>query len=271
MSSTREQINRYLHQQMDEEERKAFEQSLARDTALQQQLKEETEQLETDFVDWLSEEAIRKDIQDISKEMEEEKLDTPTPVLKPVRGTGSSFRLPSIVKYAAAVALLLLTATFLYRSLLPQEVSTLAISQQYYQEYKPAFATAIKGNSISPNDPFSQMTALLDSESPKDQATAATYFNTIPSTDENYPLAQYYLAHSFFLQKEAPKATQAFQQFIANNPKHPQKAFAEFYLILSLLAQEQEATALQKIDLLLADQSHPFHRLAGELKGELIR
>jgi len=269
LKNKREQINRYLHQQMSSDERRAFEQSLANDSVLRQQLNEEMEKMETDFVDWLSDEVLRKDIEEISAEIEAEEAVQATPKLKVVERSASRRLLPDWLKYAAAVALLLLSTTFLYQYLASPEVNGLALSKQYYDEYKPDFVSATKGTISIQVDDFNKMKALLDADDPQSLNTAYNYFSSIPKEDPNYAKALYLMAHIAFLQNNCRAAIATFEQFITAFPDHHERPFADFYLSLALMGNEQNIQALEVLDKILAKPDHPYQALAKKLKMQL--
>ena len=269
MKNKREQINRYLHQQMNSEERQAFEQSLASDSVLRQELNEEMEKMEVDFVDWLSDEMLRKDIEEISAEIEAEEEPAVAPKLKVVERSAPRRLRPNWLRYAAAVAVLLVSTTFLYRYLAAPQINGLALSEQYYGEYKPDFTSATKGSVNTQADDFSKIKGLLDTNDPKDLNTALNYFNSIQKEDANYAEALYLMAHIAFLQNNHGAAVITFERFITAFPDHRERPFADFYRVLALMSNEQNVQALEGLDQIIATSDHPYQGLAKKLKTQL--
>lgn len=269
MKYTKQDINRYLLKQMELSEREAFEATLVDDDALKQQLNEEMNHLELDFMDWLSTDIISQDVGTIYDELESEFETKAEKQTSEPQQISILHRMRPALRYAAAIAFLIISTTILYRYLSADTFSQMALSDQYYEEYKPDFSSAIKGGELGTSSQFNKMKALLDQPNEAEIKIAQNYFAAYPDTAENISDAKYYLAHSLYLLKDYKESSKTFKEFLELYPNHAQRYFADFYLVLALLANSETSAAIQQLETITASQNHPYQQIAVQLLQEL--
>jgi len=158
---------------------------------------------------------------------------------------------------AASVALLLGFFTFQYSN------NSSSIDGSYTEYMMPTSVRSADGAATTP------LATGLEAYAATDYAKAIEVYKTIPTTNERYNEAQYYLAHSYYKNNNFSEAIAQFGKVTkAGDARYKEQA--EWYQLLSFVANKQQDASFDALlNKLLTDGKHSYHAKAQELNSDL--
>ena len=246
-----ERIEKYLAQEMSEEERSQFEEEIRNNASLKQDLLKTI--LANEAIGLSIEDDIRAKLDKIkAEEMSKEDGAQNQPKVR---------KLFSPIRLAAGIALLI-AAGWIFTSI---------GNSSDYQLTKQFYANATVGTLKGSDDPSPELQSGLQALiKDRDYTKAIAEFEKIKSDNENYPSAQYYLGHAFLLDGQGPKALPIFDAVLEGPlvASFIDKEEVEWNRVLALMGGDEEKfnAALASI---LANNNHSYHDEASGLKSKM--
>ncbi len=228
-----EMIERYLANDMSDEERRGFEAEVDQDSDLASEL--ERRQTAHKALDFLISEDLRSEL----KAMEAKQGKVVTMKTK---------RTSYIYKMAIAASFLILIAAFFIFS--PRGMTGSQAALAYYES--PDYS--MRGSADQAIELTNGLTALGNG----DFEEAISQLSSITPDAEQYISATYYLAHAYFQDEQYGQAHERFE-IVANSGDIRFLESAEWNLVLSCLAQENK-TCEQEIEKITSNPGHPYHQ-----------
>lgn len=229
-----EMIERYLANDMSEEERRGFEAEVGQDSDLASEL--ERRQTAHKALDFLISEDLRSELK--AMEAKEGKV-----------VTMKTKRTSYIYKMAIAASFLILIAAFFIFGPGGQMSGSQA-ALAYYES--PDYSMRGSTNQVV------ELTSGLTALSNGDFEEAISQLSSITSDAEQYISATYYLAHAYFQNEQYGQAQERFE-IVANSGDIRFLESAEWNLVLSCLAQEN-SNCEQEIEKITSNPGHPYHQ-----------
>lgn len=244
---TFDKIEAYLKGQLDAKEKAAFEQKMATDSNLQEEVA--LHRLEQQSMELLVEKDIRGKMQ---KWKTESKEVTQAPKRNTIVRLG-----PWLA--AATVALLLL-----FYFLVPKEqvLSGPELAAQYYEKPKSSQERSIN---IDNQNPLLEAFTLFDASN---FIAAADLFGAVPAASPYYWLAQEWLGHSQYNANQLAQAIETFKR-VVDGDVSPYSERNEWNLLLAYLKDNQEREARQVLNKVLEEEGHAYHKKVEKLKQHL--
>ncbi len=237
-----DQIEKYLSFEMGESERLAFENQLNEDADLSAEF--EKRERAHRALDYLINESLRAEL----KAMESEQSNV-IPMASRKRRTFS-------LAIAASV-LVLVGAFFVF---FPSGSNSPAqMAMQSYEAPSYAFRS---GADVLPTN----VARGIDAVQSGDYDQAITLLSAIGSDHDFRTIAQYYLAHAYYLKAEYSAAINAFD-LVAEQGDMRYTDDAQWYALLSCMAQDNPCE--ERLNAILQDDQHRHHSDAVELRNQL--
>lgn len=240
-----DQIEKYLNNELSGEERITLENQIREDDNLKKEF--ERQQTAHRILDI----AIAQSLKEQLMELEEE-----SKVVSINRNKGRRF---SILQWAAAASVLLVIGFFAFFFQGGQSDPG-QLASAYYQ--MPDLNMQRSGEATPENILSRGLQALED----QDYATAVNTLDSISSENEFFLVAQYYLAHSHYLQGDYASAEQEFSRVSEGNDLR-YKEEAEWYGLLACLQQGEFCTA--KMDKIIKNNDHSYHEQAEAMQNSM--
>ncbi len=248
-----EQIEKYLKGALTESERLSFEAQLREDTKLAEEVEFYRNTMRA--AEW------KGTLEEVEAELKQEhffEMATSEAARQKATSPQKSNRWWIL---AAVIAVSIVIVLLAYANL---GHSNQAIALAHYEE--PDLSATTKGT-IPANDPLREG---ADAYYSGGFEQASQLFSSVPTTSDHYDRAQYSLAHTYFQQKQYDQAIAAFQTVIQITNKQWLKEEAEWYLLLTLLANDETGATFQALlEQLLEDENHRYHVFAKEVREEL--
>ena len=250
-----ERIEQYETGQMPALERAAFEAELTTNDELRQAL--DLFRQANDVVEQRVENSVREQF----RQWDAAAVETPMTVTTPTSGKVVAMR-TTWIRLAIAASVALLLGWFGFRWVSSQYSDEALFAAQY--EFPVNSATRSASNDERPLQPGFEAWAAGDLKK------AATFFRDIPSEDEYYAEAQYYLGHVALQQQQYDAAIAAFTQ-TAQRPPSKFREKAEWNRVLAYLVAGHTADpAFQSFLQRIADNSaHSYQAQAKDLQKKL--
>lgn len=261
-SNYTEKIEAFINQQMSAEEKAAFKAAYKSDPVLEEALKLKI--LERETVQLLSEQSWRANIKQWNTDINGQAHQTNSPAIVPPVKTSKVRSLRGILSIAASI--LLLVSLGLGWWINANFSNTGLISGQY-------LSAAIAGDKGGSNTFDTQYEQGVTAFTKTDYATTVQLLESLPIDNPNYIAAQYYLGHSYYLQKQYTAAIPAFQSVLAQNalPAFINRDKLKWNLALAYVANKQ--TNSNELNQLLQELSTqgvaPYNQKAKDLKNDL--
>lgn len=250
-----ERLDQYASGSMSAEERAAFEAELKENRELQEALALYRE----------SEAVIEQGIENnlrlqFQAWAEEDRAAQPaTPPIKPEAKVVSMRTL--VTRWSIAASVLLL-AGFFY---LYQSSQSFSDSELYAANYEMPNGDLVRGDNTQ-----NLLSQGAEAFTNKNYTAARTFFAQVPTTDDGYAEAQYFLGHIALQERQYDAAIMAFNQAVqANDIRITEKA--QWNMVLTYVAaQRTEDTGFKALlSSLTGDVNHSYHEQAKVLEGRL--
>ena len=239
-------IEQYLTNELPEGERITFEERLQVEPNLVNEF--ERRQTAHKALDFMIAENLKEQLKSLEKEE--------TKVI-----SLHSRRRRMIYIISAAASVLLLIGAFAI--LLPGGSQPNELAEAYYELPDFSAQRSAEASEIQENKLYIGIEALENSA--YDQAILT--LDAIPESDENYIIAQYYLAHAYYLSSQFDQAEASFNEVSASNEIRYQEQ-AEWYALLACLMQK-ETNCDAQLNQIKNNANHAYQERATKIHQRL--
>lgn len=251
-----DKIEAYLFGQMSPADREAFEQELETNEDLAAELA--LHQLEHRSMELLAQQALQDNL---NSWKEEKELEVATDIKQEAKVVSFSQR-RRFFQIAAAAAVLLIAGFFIW-NWQPDSIDNQAIASQLFES--TSSSSRSKGTGNVPPELAPGLNALLA----KDYVAAVSYFDAVK--DSSYlDQAMLLKGEALFQQKDFGQAAAVYQQIISASKNQLTLHEAEWHLLLTWLAADQQTAAFNALlNRIANDEGHSYQPRAIELREKL--
>lgn len=162
--------------------------------------------------------------------------------------------------YAAGILFFIIGGTLIFSN---TNYSNPQLAQQSYQD--PGLSSTLKSEQ-SEALPLSKG---VDAYYLQNYETAAQLFSNVPKNSPDYFEAQYYLAHTYYQQKNYDSAIVSYETVIRNTTNPQIGQAAEWYSVLAYLHSEDSARGMDRLHNIAQNPNHRYQVFAKDLEASL--
>lgn len=244
-------ISAYLRQQLPAREREAFEQKMANDAQLREEV--EAHRLASEAIEWSIAESLRKELASWSEPAAGSTPAAPASdaIIRPLWRRNWAI--------AATALIIIVAGAYLWSN---QNYTNGALAEGYYPKSELA---GLRSSNPTKADALAPGYEALNSGN---YSEAINLFGRLTSDELLGPKALYFKAHAHFQQKQFNEAISSLSNLIQQS-EGEEKDRAEWLLALSYLGAGKTAEAKILISKIAANKDHSYAPQAGQLLGDL--
>ena len=248
-----DQIERYLNGEMPESERQSFEQEMAQNPELAEEVR--LQRFEEDAIGLMIEDDLLAKIKQIGKEKEAG--------IQLVSKKNKSFLQLRWVQLAAAASVLLI-AVFAIYNLSSSQLSAPELAALSYDQRVPNFSS-IRTTDADEQEEYNKYSAYITNKEKQSMPETIRFFSEQKSLD-----ALYKVGHAYLLNSDFTQAIESFTAYLSTASKTDRDfKSASFYLALAYLGNNNASTAQSILSEIKANPDHIFQKDAEDILKKL--